>query len=74
MRVEQPGWVDTCNVPVQQPEFLSEKKKQATCSRVHEPFTTGYYVTGMHTRKKVLMLRLQIFTEDIPRVPEAEYR
>lgn len=61
-------------MPVQQPVFLKESEKQVTCSLVQEPFTTGYYVTGMHTRMQVLILRLRVFIEDFPLVPEAEYR
>lgn len=54
--------------------FKRIRIKPVTCSRVQEPFTTGYYVTGIHTRMQVLMLRLRVFIEDIPRVPEAKYR
>ena len=41
--------------------IIGENFVQEPCyGRVQEPFTTGYFVTGMHTHMQVL-LRLGIF-------------
>ena len=54
--------------------IIGENFVQEPCyGRVQEPFTTGYFVTGMHTRMQVL-LRLHKLFEGYARVQEAEYR
>lgn len=54
------GVGDACTVPVQQP-VLQNQKKQLGRSRMQEPFTSAYYVTGMPICMQVLILRLRIF-------------